>query len=68
MTRLFKVYGGEREVVLPKYPRKTRRKNFSIPLALSDRLEGHMAAERRQTLTDLIVAILTEWLEGREGG
>ena len=65
MSRIFKVYGGAPEA--PKYPRKTKRKNFSISIELSRRLESHMAAERRQTLTDLIVAILTEWLEGREG-
>ena len=66
MTRLFKVEGGE-PYAPPKYPRKTKRKNLSLPMALSDRLEAHMQAERRQTLTDLIVAILTEWLEGKEG-
>ena len=66
MSRIFKVYGGEQETKAPKYPRKTKRKNLSLPLALSDRLEAHMKAERRQTLTDLIKAILYEWLEGRE--
>ena len=66
MSRIFKVYGGAPDEA-PKYPRKTKRKNLSIPLALSDRLEGHMKAERRQTLTDLVIAILVEWLEGREG-
>jgi len=65
MSRIFRVEGGE--PYAPKYPRKTKRKNLSIPLALSDRLEAHMKAERRQTLTDLVIAILTEWLEGREG-
>ena len=66
MSRIFRVDGGE-PYSPPKYPRKTRRKNFSISLELSNRLESHLKSERRQTLTDLIVAILTEWLEGREG-
>ena len=64
MSRIFRVEGGE-PYSPPKFPRKTKRKNFSISLELSNRLEAHMESERRQTLTDLIVAILVEWLEGR---